>query len=156
LQSTEEAYLSLQLKLEPAKRKGWPIATTCRQNSGSQRAKAKNEAIQHQFEHFQTATANQRSEDRKAYQSRLTQMENELQLARKTNQALENTQAKQEAEIQQLVLINTEIANNAQKRKEDLEAIQIKLYQAEFLCQELKQENFDLKRSHRMSASLSV
>ncbi|WP_423708113.1 DNA-binding protein [Undibacterium sp. WLX3042] len=147
LQSTEEAYLSLQLKLGSlqSEKDGLSLRLADRTQEVKE-LKQKNEAIQHQFEHFQTATANQRSEDRKAYQSRLTQMENELQLARKTNQAQENTQAKQEAEIQQLVLINTEIANNAQKRKEDLEAIQIKLYQAEFLCQELKQENFDLKK----------
>jgi len=147
LQSTEEVYSSLQLKFGSlqSEKDGLSLRLTDRTQEVKE-LKQKFEATQHQFEHFQTATANQRAEDRGAYESRFTQMENELQLTRKTNQALENKQAKQESEIQQLLLINTEIANNAQKRKEDLEAIQLKLYQTEFSLQELKQENLDLKK----------
>ena len=148
----EEKYSALQLKFTglQSEKEGLTLRLDDR-NQEVKELKQKNEVMHHQFEHFQTATANQRADDRRAYEARISQMESELQLVRKNNQTLESAQTKQEAEIQQLLLINAEIANNAQKRKEDLEALQIKHYQTEFLLQETKQENLSLKKD--LSAS---
>ncbi|MBY0569720.1 MAG: DNA-binding protein [Burkholderiaceae bacterium] len=165
LGSIEEKYSALQLKFTgmQSEKEGLTLRLDDRSQEVKE-LKQKNEAMRHQFEHFQTATANQRADDRRAYEARMTQIESELQLARKNNQTLESTRIKQEAEIQQLLLINAEIANNAQKRKEDLEALQIKHYQTDFLLQESKQENLSLKKdlsatqqeSQRLQTSAAV
>lgn len=147
LRTTEDAYASLQLKFGSLQSEKDGLSLRLEDRTQEVRElKKKTEAMQRQFEHFQTSSAQQRSEDRRGYEIRITQIEIELQASRKNNQTLENTRAKQEAEIQQLLLINTEIADNAQKRKEDLEALQIKQYQTEFLLQETKQENLSLKK----------
>lgn len=146
LRSIEDLYSSLQLKFTglQSEKDGLTLRLEDR-NQEVRELKQKNAAMQNQFEHFQTATTNQRSDDRRAYETRITQMESTLQLARKNNQILENNCVKHEAEIEQLLLINNEIANNAQKRKEELEALQITQYQTDFQLQEAKQENLQLK-----------
>ncbi|MFZ6686457.1 DNA-binding protein [Undibacterium sp. SXout11W] len=70
-----------------------------------------------QFEHYQQASAAQRNEERQSFESRISRLEQDLKIAKRSNVELQNLSATQAAEIQQLT--------NSQFRMKDIAQVQL-------------------------------